>query len=222
MVEILNLIQASREASCLNSLDSKIISYSLFSIWHKLVLYPDSIATQLIQSFLIFYKQAKYLTIFINDCDQKSFKQCALVSTSQIGIITGISRLVQINIFVEKSKKEIYLLECLKTSNGTKFYFLLTKDLVYILESNSIIGEIELPPLEHDRHFYEHLLVFISNKKDEKLKMKNEKLHQGLLVVASLNVLVVVSFQNEIIFIKNFIEFEIENIIKVGSDLSIF
>ena len=215
--EILNLIVSS--SGCLNSLDSKIISVSLFSILHQLVLYPDSIATQLIQKILIFYKQAKYLTNFINDCDQKSFKQCALVSTShtESGLV-AISKPIQVNMFVEKSKKEIHLVECMKMLNGLKFYFLLTKDLVYVLQGNSIIGEIELPPLEHNTHFYKLLLIFISNKKDGTQKMKNEKLHQGFVVVASINVLVVVSFQNELIFSKNFIDFEIDNIIQVGSE----
>ena len=119
--------------------------------------YPDSIGLQLCSRLLGYYGRSDLITKFIDECDIKSVKKCALVPAFQCTPLNNIRTRVLHNFF-----RPIMANQYLKISNKNDSFhdsydfFLCSKSIFIWIwmwkqgEKSKIVGEIVLPDTDND------------------------------------------------------------------------
>ena len=129
--------------------------------------YPESIGLQLCQKLLVYYGRCDLITKFIDECDVKSLKHCALVPVFQCTPLSNVRTRTLHNFF-----KPILANQYLKIKevNLTADFFLCSKSIfiwVWSLkqdEKSKIIGEISLPDKYEDICFLKMFNQYGSDK----------------------------------------------------------
>ena len=169
--------------------------------------YPDSISVQLLSRLLKFYGCDKYLSNFIDQCDELSNRHCILVAPYQSLQPPGIGVLFS----MERHAKGI---TCTLTESQQGAFYITVSDKIHVLGLNDLQTLGEIPLIKLDKNdYYKHLKVYCEDKPKEEAKMKNIL---GKILVASQHIIQVVDFNSKILFSKVFEDLEIQNVEIVG------
>ncbi len=135
--------------------------------------YPESVGLQLCQKLLVYYGRNELITNFIDDCDLKALKHCALVPVFQCTPLSNVRTRALHNFF-----KPIQANQYLKIKEEfqqeynylTADFFLCSKSIfiwVWSMKQNEkskIIGEIALPDTDEDFCFLKMYNPYGSDK----------------------------------------------------------
>ena len=169
--------------------------------------YPDSIAVQLLSRLLKFYGCNKYLSNFIDQCDELSNRHCALVAPYQSLQPPGIGVLFN----MDRHTKGI---TCTLAEKYNGYLFITVSDKIVVLSLSYLNALGEIPLMKLDKNdYYKHLKVYCEDIPNYEAKMKNIF---GKILVASQHVIQVVDFNSKILFSKVFEDLEIQNVEIVG------
>ena len=135
--------------------------------------YPESIGLQLCSKLLVYYGRSVLITKFIDECDTKSLKHCALVPVFQSTPLNNIRTRVLHNFF-----KPIQANQYLKIKEETQQvceyqttdFFLCSKSIFIFIwsmkqgEKSKVIGEIVLPDTDEDFNILKMYTTYSSDK----------------------------------------------------------
>ena len=186
-----------------------IITKLLFK-YKKLIKYNlDSAFNYILSDLLFFYKHNKYITNLIDECDEKSYKQCALVTPYDMYKISNYPVLLNY-------KKPITNI-CEYIINEVYYYFMISDklQLFYMINEMEIenCGEIKLHPKS-----YSLLLVYLDENINNKKDILIENLKGGFICATNdTNELISFNFNGQILFNK-ILDNKIEEIYMIYKD----
>jgi hypothetical protein len=156
--------------------------------------YPESAGLQFVSRMLIFYESSKYLTKFIQQYDEESAINCALIVPYQLTQVPGNDTVLS----MEKHVKPIKCLSLGGYDMGVVFSLSDKLNFMHFNSSLSFESDFILKPTEYE---FEHLIVYVEEyvPLDEALKD-----FRGGFIVAAKNEIISYSFEMSIHFNKVF------------------
>lgn len=187
-----------------------IIKFVYLQCLFSIIDFPSSCALQLLSRLLVFYGHTKYITNFIQQCDEISYKHCALVAPYQNLPEVGSGELFSL----EKHSKGIKY-TCIGGDNDAFVFTLSDKIHCFNLSSLKTPGEFSLPTLSHLNDEYKEFIIHFNQiETDDSVMLKDIK---GFIIVSSEHSLSSIDLTGSFNFTKTFENLRVNQIIQITS-----